>query len=132
MKGYVIYADLFGCEKLVEKSLDSFNMIIEAITAAGMRSVFSVSELFPKARFDSNSGVSVMTLIIPLTESHCCLHTWPEEGNLTCIDLFTCGDHMKAHRAVELLIEKLRPAETRVVAFERGLPVGDEELFHVK
>jgi S-adenosylmethionine/arginine decarboxylase-like enzyme len=127
LKGYVIYADLFGCQTLIDKSLESFNTIIEAVTTAGMRPVHSVSELFPKARFASNSGVSVMTLIIPLTESHCCLHTCPEFDNLTCIDLFTCGPPEKAHKAVELLIEKLKPKETRVVAFERGLPVGGDK-----
>jgi S-adenosylmethionine/arginine decarboxylase-like enzyme len=46
---------------------------------------------------------------------------------LTCIDLFTCGPPEKAHKAVELLIEKLKPKETRVVAFERGLPVGGDK-----
>ena len=58
-------------------------------------------------------GVSAM---IVLSESHLSIHTWPEKG-AALIDIFTCsidggGNHEeKAKKALELLIEELKPKE---------------------
>jgi S-adenosylmethionine decarboxylase len=48
-----------------------------------------------------------VTLLALLAESHASIHTWPELG-YCAIDLYTCGDKTKTHKAAEFLKYKLK------------------------
>lgn len=118
MKGYVQYADLIECSNIPEGD-ELRRLAIEAVNDAHMQEVRSLYGHFPKHIHKSNSGDSVMTLIIPLEESHLAIHTWPEQ-KLVCIDLFTCGDTEKAKNAVNNLITIFQPKYRRVSSINRG------------
>ncbi len=49
-----------------------------------------------------------VTGVVLLSESHVCVHTWPETGKLA-IDIFACGDPAKAERCSDALIKSLAP-----------------------
>jgi S-adenosylmethionine decarboxylase len=46
-------------------------------------------------------------LLALLAESHASIHTWPEMG-YCAIDLYTCGDKTRTHKAAEFLKYKLK------------------------
>lgn len=118
IRGYGIYADCFGCKNMPHLK-DLYNMVLETITASGMKLERGMTGHFPQAVHRDNWGDSVVTLILPLAESHMAVHTWPDY-KLICIDLFTCGDAVKAQAAVNDLIKKFEPEETRLNSFIRG------------
>ncbi len=62
-------------------------------------------------------GVSGAVLI---AESHLSLHTWPEYG-YAAVDIFTCGNTVKAQAAAELVIEKLQCKDPSILEVNRGI-----------
>ena len=63
-------------------------------------------------------GVTCMYL---LSESHLCVHTWPEYSYLT-LDLFSCDKNdEKAFKALELTERLLRPKEVEVKTIRQKL-----------
>lgn len=60
-------------------------------------------------------GVSFILLV---SESHCSIHTYPEEGYLAA-DIFTCG-RTNPERAVPVLKEKFKPKILNVTVIYRG------------
>ncbi len=61
-----------------------------------------------------------VTGIIAISESHLCIHTWPEHG-YAAVDIFTCGLGFKPNRAAQLIVERLRCAEPSITEVKRGL-----------
>ena len=47
-----------------------------------------------------------VTGVVTITESHLCIHTWPEH-EYAAVDIFTCGKGFKPYRAAEIIIERL-------------------------
>jgi S-adenosylmethionine decarboxylase len=47
------------------------------------------------------------TGVLLLSESHVCIHTWPE-FNAAAIDIFCCGSEEKARLVAELLVDKFQ------------------------
>jgi S-adenosylmethionine decarboxylase len=45
-----------------------------------------------------------------LSTSHMSYHTYPEHGRVY-MDLFTCGEHDAAHKAIQHILEKLSATE---------------------
>jgi S-adenosylmethionine/arginine decarboxylase-like enzyme len=84
-----------------------------------MRPVKGMFETFPEHVHKTEYGDSVITLIIPLEQSHLAIHTWPAQ-KLVCVDLFTCGDRFDAKRAVNNLIEAFEGKAKRYTGFKRG------------
>jgi len=118
MKGFVQYADLYECTYIPEGD-ELRRLAVEAVNDAHMREVQSLYGHFPKHIHKDNSGDSVITLIIPLEESHLAIHTWPEQ-KLVCIDLFTCGDVDRAKIAVDNLVRIFQPQYRRLSGIYRG------------
>ena len=61
-----------------------------------------------------------VTGIVAIAESHLCIHTWPEYG-YAAVDIFTCGESFRPHRAAELIIQRLQCAQPSVQEVKRGL-----------
>ncbi len=64
----------------------------------------------------SPQGVSGILL---LAESHCSIHTWPEEG-YAAIDIYTCGDHTMPEEACKYIAEKLQAQKVFFTNIIRG------------
>ena len=57
--------------------------------------------------------------IILLSESHCSIHTWPEE-RYAAVDIYTCGKATYPEEACRYLSEALDPEHTFISFLERG------------
>lgn len=60
--------------------------------------------------FGPGAGV---TGVVVLAESHCSIHTWPENG-YAAVDVFMCGDRACPQRAAETILKGLRPVDKMV------------------
>ena len=60
------------------------------------------------------------TGIIAISESHLCIHTWPEHG-YAAVDIFTCGSDFTSRKAAELIIERLECSQPTITEIRRGL-----------
>ena len=60
-----------------------------------------------------------VTGVITITESHLCIHTWPEH-EYAAVDIFTCGKGFKPHRAAEIIIERLGCKHPQISEIDRG------------
>ncbi|MGD9580563.1 MAG: adenosylmethionine decarboxylase [Vampirovibrionia bacterium] len=97
--GVHILLNLYDCEQRILKDLSKIECILNyAVTNAGMTKVGEAFHEFHP------SGV---TGVILLSESHICIHTWPEH-NMAAIDVFSCKCDDKAQRAVDILVEKFK------------------------
>ncbi|MBL7142511.1 MAG: adenosylmethionine decarboxylase [Candidatus Pacebacteria bacterium] len=60
-----------------------------------------------------------LTGVVLLKESHLAIHAWPE-FNYVAIDIFTCGDRAKPHKALQYLRKKLKPKKVEIQEIKRG------------
>lgn len=60
-----------------------------------------------------------MSATVLITESHVCLHSWPDEGYMSA-DLFTCGKSMAPERAVSVLREGFGASQVSLRVLHRG------------
>lgn len=110
--GTHLLLDLKDCKSAL---LDDIEFIRQAmIGAANEAGATIVGETFHKF---SPLGV---TGIIAIAESHLCVHTWPEYG-YAAVDIFTCGEVFKPHKAADLLIESLRCEAPVITEVKRGV-----------
>jgi S-adenosylmethionine decarboxylase len=71
-----------------------------------------------------------ITGVVVVAESHFCLHTWPEYG-YCALDIFTCGDSVNGHEALDYLKKNLNAASTSVMEIKRGvLDLPQSEIKH--
>ncbi|MCX7756946.1 MAG: adenosylmethionine decarboxylase [candidate division WOR-3 bacterium] len=73
-----------------------------------------------------------VTLFIVLEQSHCILHTYPEEGLLS-VDVYTCGD-VNAGVVVNWLCQELQPervSNLRTIRQDGQIYVIEDDLFSV-
>lgn len=116
--GTHLIVELTGCDF---KNLDDVETIEHLmVTAAKKARATVLDSSFHKFSPQGVSGVVV------LAESHMSIHTWPELG-YAAVDVFTCGDYAMPHRAVEELVEVLRPQGTDMQEMQRGLPEVPQE-----
>jgi S-adenosylmethionine decarboxylase len=66
-------------------------------------------------------GVSGMVII---AESHLSVHSYPEYG-YAAVDVFTCGESVDTHRALDYLIEQLECKQHTVESLDRGTSIAD-------
>jgi S-adenosylmethionine decarboxylase len=114
-----LLADLVGCRVLPGREADIRPWVLEAVRGAGMQTFAEVGLDFPVAHWRDTYGASCIGLVVPLEESHVCLHTWPERDRRVLIDFTTCGDADLAERALRALVERFEPRECvfhRVIA----------------
>ena len=67
-------------------------------------------------RFDPQG----VTGILAISESHICIHTWPEHG-YAAADIFTCGTSFEPRKAAAILIERLESKESSLTELKRGI-----------
>lgn len=71
-----------------------------------------------------------ITGVVVVAESHFALHTWPEYG-YCAVDIFTCGDTVDGHVALDYLKENLGAANASVMEIKRGvLDLPQSEIRH--
>jgi len=119
MRGFLYFCDLYNCRNILTG--DALReAAVKAIRKAGMQEVDRLFGHFPEHVHRTEHGDSVLTLIVPLEQSHLSIHTWPHY-RLVSIDLFTCGDRDDARRAIGYLMELFDPQRKQIHGFRRGL-----------
>jgi S-adenosylmethionine decarboxylase len=110
--GLHILADLYGVEaERIDRVEDIRNLLETAVKVARLTKISS-----HYYQFQPHGATGV----ILLAESHISIHTWPEH-RLATVDVYTCGDPSKAHRAMEFIIESLKPERVEKKVHRRGL-----------
>jgi S-adenosylmethionine decarboxylase len=73
--------------------------MVDGIVASGATILSSTEKIF------DNNGFTILYL---LSESHCSIHTYPENNSLFT-DLFTCGDVCNFKKYEEIMLNYLKP-----------------------
>ncbi len=121
----VLYAfDCYGCRYNPTNPAKLLKAVVETAQKAGLHVVGNVAELFAKEDWGDKHGGSVITLVVPLRESHIALHTWPAH-RFASIDLYTCGDANKAYDAAVALAGAFGPERIEKQTVWRGLMLGE-------
>ena len=109
--GTHLLLDLRRCDAglLDDESYISESLILAAETAGAT---------MLSARFHKFSPMGV-TGVVLISESHLCIHTWPEHG-YAAVDIFTCGSAFQAQQAADIVIERLGCREPAITLMERG------------
>lgn len=119
MKGFSIYEDFVDCSNIITGD-ELLKVASEAVEKANMQVVNRLYENFPEHIHKNEYGDSVLTLIIPLEQSHCIIHTWPAY-KLVSIDIYTCGAQANARKAVEYLADIFKPKSRHGGEAVRGI-----------
>lgn len=61
-----------------------------------------------------------ITGVVVVAESHFSVHTWPEYG-YCALDIFTCGESVNGHKAMEYMKQALGAANASVIEVKRGV-----------
>lgn len=122
MMGILVTLDAYGCANMPQDKQELAQMCLDAIQEAGMHPVKGVTESFSQEVWKEEFGDSVVTLIVPLRESHIAVHSWPHY-RFVSVDLYTCGSGQKAVKAVAGIVVRLRPTKSELHTLERGKSV---------
>lgn len=122
MQGLHLTADLYDCQCAPHWLTDALALLHaseSAAVAAGLTPVAQLGHTFPATR----AGLGGVTATVLLSESHLCVHTWPETGSVT-LDVYVCnfsGQHgPKAEELMTRLIALFRPMRVHENALLRG------------
>lgn len=97
--GRHLILDLYECD---QELLDNYEELSSLLETALLMANATILRIFGE-KFQPQ-GVTLLAL---LAESHASIHTWPCEG-YCAIDLYTCGEKTKTHKAAEFLKHKLK------------------------
>jgi len=112
--GRHLIIELSGCDRGVISDIEAVERhLLEAVRLSGATIVQPFFHLFPP---DGVSGIVVVA------ESHFSIHTWPE-FRYAALDIFTCGDRIDGHAAVEYLKKSLKVQSSSGIKLDRG-PAG--------
>lgn len=115
--GIHIIADLYGVnEELISNTEKVSQIVEEAVHVGGLTKISSDYYQFEPM------GVSGIVL---LAESHVSFHTWPEH-ELVTLDLYTCGDPIRADTAFSYIIKKLEPTSIDYKKLTRGSQIEED------
>ena len=110
--GLHILADLYGvAPEKIDRVEDIKELLEGAVKFANLTKISS-----HYYQFQPHGATGV----ILLAESHLSIHTWPEHGIAT-VDVYTCGEPSKTYKAVDYIIDKLKPLRVDKQIFERGI-----------
>lgn len=110
--GRHLLIEFYGCDfSLLDDVTKLRGILSHAVIATGAEVVDIVSHHF------SPQG-SVVVIIIE--ESHLVISTWPEYG-YAAIDIFTCGERTNPEKALDFLIDNLKPTKTTIMEIKRGI-----------
>jgi S-adenosylmethionine decarboxylase len=100
--GIHILLNLFDCNTELLENTASVSLILnKAVEGSGMT---KVGESFHQFEPQGATGVLL------LSESHICIHTWPEH-NSAAVDIFCCGSEEQAHIASDILVKMFESAK---------------------
>ena len=110
--GNHLLLELKNCDSVL---LDDLSFVREALMSAAQEMGSRIlGESFHKFHPQGVTGV------VPISESHLCVHTWPEH-RYAAVDVFTCGQSFDPNRVAELLIEKFRCEDPSLMVVKRGI-----------
>jgi S-adenosylmethionine decarboxylase len=111
-KGTQVCIDMVGCSELLLNDITFIEKIIsDAIKTAGLTPIDKI-----KLHKFEPQGITGYAL---LSSSHISIHTWPE-FNYASIDVFACDKREKVMKAVQVLLDGLKPTKTKKNIFTRG------------
>ena len=97
--GKHLIIELFQCDRGILNDLKTLEyQLLEAVKISGATIIQPCFHQF------SPHGI---TGVVVVAESHFAIHTWPEYG-YCALDIFTCGEQIKAHEALEYLKKNLK------------------------
>ena len=111
---YECHRDVINDAQMVEEKLK------EAVRVSGANMVQSVIHEF------NPHGISG---VIVIEESHFSVHTWPEYG-YCALDIFTCGDEIDYHSALQYLKSEFQAQSMSVTELKRGMLDLPVKLLH--
>ncbi len=97
--GRHLILDLYGCDQGILDDYEELQRLLEASLVMANATILRI--------FGEKFQPQGVTLLALLAESHASVHTWPELS-YCAVDLYTCGDKTKTHRAAEFLKKKLK------------------------
>ena len=120
--GKHLIIELFQCDRGILNDLKTLEyQMLEAVELSGATIIQPFFHQF------SPHGV---TGVVVVAESHFAIHTWPEYG-YCALDIFTCGEQIKAHEALEYLKRNLKAETVSVMETKRGvLDLPHHEIKH--
>ena len=122
MQGLHLTADLHQCTCDAFWLTDAARLgerCVQLVQTAGLQAVGQLFHAFPP----TGLGPSGVTATVLLAESHLCVHTWPEQSDVT-LDVYVCnfgGDHSaKAQALMTALMDLFAPAQVQQNSLHRG------------
>lgn len=110
--GTHILLDLKDCDR---EMLNDLSLVRDALISAAQEVGAKIlGESFHKF---SPQGV---TGVLPIAESHFCVHTWPEHS-YAAVDVFTCNQSIDIERVAESLIGKFKSRNPSIMVVNRGV-----------
>ena len=110
--GNHLLLELKNCDSVL---LDDLSFVREALLSAAEEMGAQVlGDSFHKFHPQGVTGV------VPISESHLCIHTWPEHG-FAAVDVFTCSKAFDPHRVAERLIESFGCKDPSMMVVQRGI-----------
>jgi len=119
--GNHLLIELYNCNNnVINNVLKIEELLLKAVDISGATALNSNFHKF------SPHGVSGVVVI---SESHFSIHTWPEYG-YCALDIFTCGNEIKSHLALEYLKKELGADNISVTEVKRGILDFPVKLLH--
>jgi S-adenosylmethionine decarboxylase len=119
--GNHLIIELYECRsEIINDAKSVEEKLVEAVKISGANIVQSV---FHKFNPHGISGVVV------IEESHFSVHTWPEYG-YCALDIFTCGDEIDCHSALQYLKKEFQAKNLSVTEMKRGMLDLPVKLLH--
>lgn len=120
--GKHLIIELFQCDSTLLNDVKTLeHHLLAAVQLSGATAIQPFFHQF------SPHGI---TGVVVVAESHFALHTWPEYG-YCAVDIFTCGDTVNGHVALDYLKENLGAANASVMEIKRGvLDLPQSEIRH--
>jgi S-adenosylmethionine decarboxylase len=119
--GNHLIIELYECHSETINDVQSVEeKLVEAVNISGANVVQSVIHKF------NPHGISGVVVI---EESHFSVHTWPEYG-YCALDIFTCGDEIDCHSALQYLKKEFQAKHLSVTEMKRGMLDLPVKLLH--
>jgi S-adenosylmethionine decarboxylase len=110
--GHHLLIELYGCDVGILDNCEEIERVMNS--AALLANAHIVESAFHQFNPHGISGVVI------IAESHFSIHTWPEHG-YAAVDIFTCGDDIRADLAYSYMISHFKAKNSTMVEMKRGI-----------
>ena len=110
--GHQLLVEFYDCDSQILNDKELVRSIL--LQAALESGATIVTDIFHEFNPHGISGVVI------IAESHLAIHTWPEY-DFAAVDLFTCGEDIKADKAVKYLKSALKADHLSIIELKRGV-----------